>query len=114
MAAIIIICLISLVSCTEDVEKNTSNTNTSQSNETETEDTASIVTKIVPGMTYAEVRALIGSDGTEIGSGAILYEWSFKDGEKLFVWFSNSDSTDATIPDNLIVTESDLESNRKQ
>ena len=53
-------------------------------------------TQISEGMTYEEVCAIMGSEGTDIGRGVILYEWKLEKDSRLLVWFSHStDDTNA-------------------
>lgn len=66
--------------------------------------------QVSAGMTYDEVCSLLGSEGVDIGYGAILYEWDLGNGKKLLAWFSNPKGIeDAVLPDELIVTESRIE-----
>lgn len=61
--------------------------------------------------TYAEVKDLIGIDGTYIGSGNIIYEWNVEGGGALRIRFNppeGSAGVDFTVPDDLIVVTSDI------
>jgi hypothetical protein len=84
-------------------------------NKTETLSTSEaemVIQQIVAGKTtYAEVKELIGIDGTDIGSGAIIYEWNVEGGGALRIWFNppeGSAGVDFTVPDDLIVVTSDI------
>ena len=59
--------------------------------------------QIKPGQTYSEVCEIIGFDGTDVGYGAILYEWKIEGGDSLLVWFVKPNTEDAVFPDDLIV-----------
>lgn len=61
--------------------------------------------QIVPGQTYAEVCAILGRDGTDIGGGVILYQWELENGKKLLVWFRENSKKNSRYPDDLIVSE---------
>lgn len=67
--------------------------------------------QIVPGQTYAEVCSLLGREGVDVGSGAIIYEWALEGDQKLLVWFSKPDG-ESCLPDDLIVTECRIEDNK--
>jgi len=64
---------------------------------------ATIEEQIKPGQTYSEVREIIGFDGTDVGYGAILYEWKTEDGGNLLIWFVKPNTEDAVFPNDLIV-----------
>ena len=53
------------------------------------------------GMTYGEVKEIMGSDGEDVGSGAIIFQWELEDGRVLLVWLSGK--TSDSIED-LVVT----------
>ncbi len=84
-------------------------TATTEATTTTTEETisktaaATIEEQIKPGQTYSEVREIIGFDGKDIGSGAILYEWKIEGGDSLLIWFSKPNTDNAVFPDDLIV-----------
>ena len=46
------------------------------------------------GMTYGEVKAIMGSEGTEIGSGAIIFQWELDDGRIFRVWLNANHPND--------------------
>jgi hypothetical protein len=47
----------------------------------------------------------MGNSGTDIGSGAIIYEWKLEKDKRLLVWFSYS----ADLSDEMTVTEYKIE-----
>lgn len=64
------------------------------------------------GMTYAEVRELMESDGNDIGSGVILYVWNLFEGNVLYVWFEAPEEyMEATFPDDCIVQRFEIREN---
>ncbi len=62
-----------------------------------------IAEQIEVGMTYKEVRNIIGSDGTDVGSGTMIMEWRFPD-ELLQICFNAPASANAT-PNDWIVSQ---------
>ncbi len=58
--------------------------------------------------TYAEVKGMIGIDGTDIGSGTIIYEWNVEGGEALRIRFKKPEGVDFMVPDDLIVVTGDI------
>ena len=46
------------------------------------------------GMTYGEVKQIMGSEGTDVGSGAIIFQWKLDDGKVLNVWLGSRDIHD--------------------
>ena len=68
-----------------------------------------IFEKITPGMTYREICDIVGSKGTDKGSGAIIYEWELDNGKTLKVWFYPTNGENLTYPDDLISNEKRLE-----
>ena len=56
-----------------------------------TGDARELAEQISPGMTYDEVCTLLGGEGKDIGSGAIIYEWTFKDQGRILAWFNHID-----------------------
>lgn len=65
--------------------------------------------QIVEGATYAEVCSLMGSDGVDIGYGAILYEWDLQNGKRLLVWFYYPDRTETVLPNDMVVHSTRIE-----
>ena len=61
--------------------------------------------QIKEGMTYTEVCSIMGNSGTDIGSGAIIYEWKLEKDKRLLVWFSYS----ADLSGEMTVTEYRIE-----
>lgn len=56
---------------------------TAEVTEATTLDTSALVASVEVGMTYAEVVAILGESGPDIGSGVCMYEWVLSDGS---VW----------------------------
>ena len=50
-------------------------------------------------MTYREVTEILGATGTDIGSGAVLFEYKLSNGKIAHVWFV--DYSDANEPSGL-------------
>lgn len=50
--------------------------------------------QVKEGMTYDEVKELMGEDGVDIGSGMVIYRWDLEDGQILVVWMSIDYSED--------------------
>lgn len=40
------------------------------------------------GMTYSEVVDIIGKEGVDVGSGAVIIKWKLFLGKELYIWFS--------------------------
>lgn len=72
-------------------------------NSKRTQSASDIAEQIEVGMTYKEVRNIIGSDGSDIGSGMMIMEWRFLDDELLQICF-DAPSTNAT-PNDWIVSQ---------
>ncbi len=52
---------------------------------------AALVDQIVLGKTYEQVCDILGSEGTDVGSGAILYQWPLDNGKYLHIHFNSHD-----------------------
>ena len=61
---------------------------------------------IKEGMTYTEVVEIMGDEGTDIGSGAIIYEWKITSDTCLYVWFSINRENDIWYVEKCEVRES--------
>ena len=73
------------------------------------EERAEMVTE---GMTYGEIKALMGSDGVDIGSGVFLYEWVLSENKVLRVGMKKPKDQiqmDASNHDALIATRVSIE-----
>ena len=77
-----------------------------------TDITADNANKIKPGMKYSEIIDILGVPGTDVGSGAILYEGQISEEEDLYVWFDGSTSIDEIIPDDLVSTAVEISAKR--
>ena len=67
------------------------------------------------GMTYAEVRDIMGNDGKDIGSGAILYQWDLTETQCLYVWMKSvypNESLETIYPDDCIVVDLQIASKK--
>ncbi len=49
-----------------------------------------LIANIAIGQTYSQVVAIMGEYGTDVGCGAIIYEWALSDGNVLRVYFENT------------------------
>lgn len=61
------------------------------------------------GMTYSEVVSWMGDDGTDIGSGAIWYQWKLSDGKHLNVWLDAALGALPSSIDEYVVTRVTIE-----
>ena len=48
-----------------------------------------LIDQISKGMTYREVTEILGATGTDIGSGAVLFEYKLSNGKVAHIWFVN-------------------------
>lgn len=56
------------------------------------------------GFKYLEVRQMMGSDGKDIGSGAVIMKWDLPDGRTLKVWLSDwGDSYESGIVSKYVI-----------
>ena len=53
---------------------------------------------IKEGMKYSEIVEILGTNGKDVGSGAIIYEWQLSDDEYLYVWFASVTASDSKDP----------------
>lgn len=53
---------------------------------------------IKEGMKYSEIVEILGTNGKDVGSGAIIYEWQISDEEYLYVWFASVTASDSKDP----------------
>ena len=69
-----------------------------------------LASQLQEGQTYAEVCEIFGDEGVDVGSGTILFEWSFGKEGKVLVWFTESPESHCKTPDDLIVSSVRTES----
>lgn len=65
--------------------------------------------QIEVGMTYSEVVSLMGDDGTDVGFGAIWYQWELSDGKHLNVWLDAAFGALPSSIDEYVVTRVTIE-----
>ena len=50
--------------------------------------------QITEGMTYKEVTEILGTTGTDVGYGAIIFEYHLSDGKTARIWLQTDGSND--------------------
>ena len=50
--------------------------------------------QITEGMTYKEVTEILGTTGTDVGYGAIIFEYHLSDGKTARIWLQKDGSND--------------------
>lgn len=53
-----------------------------------------LIEQITEGMTYKEVTEILGTTGTQVGSGAIIFEYHLSDGKTARIWLQTDGSND--------------------
>ncbi len=110
-ACIFLICVIMisvlLFSC--DMKPNESDTTDSSA----VEETSEIIKNNEPfdigryeeflhvGQTYSEIVEIIGKEGTDIGSGVILFRWEFENGQELRIHFNQKSNNGDLISNSI-------------
>ena len=49
-----------------------------------------LIENITAGMSYQEVTDVLGTTGTDVGSGAIIFEYQLSDGRVAYIWFQSN------------------------
>jgi len=61
--------------------------------------------KIQEGMKYSEIADILGSEGTDVGYGAVIYRWILADGEYVDVHFVASELSENKTPEDLVASK---------
>jgi hypothetical protein len=95
-----------LVGCGQSNQGNPSDTTASTPRETSPIVNA---TRVEKGMSYAEVHALLGFDGTKIGFQTNLYTWYLEGNKRLLVWFTLPEGETGNSTDRMTVLDYTIE-----
>lgn len=71
------------------------------------------VEDIKEGTKYSEIVEILGTNGENVGSGAIIYEWQISDEEYLYVWFNSTTASGGeNFPADLIASSVEIRKER--
>ncbi|MBR3714590.1 MAG: hypothetical protein IKM18_01645 [Clostridia bacterium] len=77
------------------------------------DNSALTVSDIKEGMKYSEIVEILGTNGENVGSGAIIYEWQISDEEYLYVWFNSTTASGGeNFPADLIASSVEIRKER--
>ena len=88
-----------------NLQENESDGNPLESTDSDEGAASNDIIKIQTGMKYSEIADILGSEGTDVGYGDVIYRWNLANGEYVDVHFTATETSENKNLNDLVASK---------